>query len=175
MNDLDDDLARGYSRWRALEDEGRDDDADAAFGSVFREAAEDRPVSLAFTARTMAAVAAAAEQDARRARRTRKVLVPIGAAAAAGLLYVSGGFIVSAMATSAMWVMNLLIESVVGVAKNAETGVDLWSLARSLGRAAAAFMSSPTVTVSIIAIQGIAMAALIALQRLLGSDGEFYK
>jgi hypothetical protein len=175
MNEFDDDLARGYSRWRAMEDEGRDDDADASFGPVFRGAVDDRPVSLAFTEQTMAAVAAAVEQDARRARRTRKVLVPIGAAAAAGLLYVGGGFIVSAMATSGMWVVSLLIDSIVGIAKNAETGVDLWSLARNLGRAAAAFMSSPAVTVSIILIQGIAMVALIALQRLLGSDREFYR
>jgi hypothetical protein len=74
-----------------------------------------------------------------------------------------------------MWVVSLLIDSIVGIAKNAETGVDLWSLARNLGRAAAAFMSSPAVTVSIILIQGIAMVALIALQRLLGSDREFYR
>ncbi len=175
MREQNDELVRGYHRWRAMEDQGREDEADAAFGSVFRDAAGSRPVSLEFAARTMAAVAAAAGQDARRARRTRKVLIPLGAAAAAGLLYVSGGFIVSAMATSVMWAVDLLIVSIVGVARNAETGVDLWSIARSLGRAAAAFVSSPAVTISIIAIQGVAMAALIALQRLLGSDGEFYR
>jgi hypothetical protein len=175
MDELDDDLTRGYGRWRALEDEGREDDADAAFAPVFRRAMADQPVSLAFTARAMAAVNAAAERDLRRAQRTRKVLVPLGAAAAAGLLYASGGFLASAMATSVMWVMNLLVDTVVGAAKTADTGIDLWSLASSLGRAAAAFMSSPAVTISIIAIQGIAMLALIALQRLLGSDREFYQ
>ena len=175
MREIDDELVRGYHRWRAMEDQGRDDEADAAFGAVFQGAATEQPVSLGFAARTMAAVAASAEQDARRALRTRKVLVPLGAAAAAGLLWVSGGFLVSAMATAAMWAVDLLIVSVVGVARNAEAGLDLWSLARSLGRAAAAFMSSPAVTITIIAIQGVAMAALIALQRLLGSDGEFYR
>ena len=110
-----------------------------------------------------------------RARRTRKVLVPVGAAAAAVLLYFGGGLLVSAMATSVMWAVNLVIGSIVGVATNAETGAGLWSIARSLGRAAATFVSSPVVTISIIAIHGIAMAALIALQRLLGSDGEFYR
>ena len=175
MGELDNDLTRAYGRWRALEEDGRDDDADAAFAPVFRQAMEARPVSLAVTARTMTAVTAAAEQDARRARRTRKVLVPLGAAAAAGLLYATGSYLVSAMATSVMWVMNLLVGTVVGAAKTADTGVDLWSLASSLGRAAAAFMSSPAVTVSIIAIQGVAMLALIALQRLLGSDREFYR
>jgi hypothetical protein len=175
MRENDNELVRGYHRWRAMEEQGRDDEADAAFGPVLRDAAGERPVSLEFTARTMATVAAAAERDARRARRTRKVLVPIGVAAAASLLYVSGGVIVSAMATSVMWTVNLLVLSIVGVATNAEAGADLWSVMRSLGRAAAAFMSSPAVTVSIIAIQGIAMAALIALQRLLGADREFYR
>jgi hypothetical protein len=175
MREIDDELVRGYHRWRAMEDQGRDEEADAAFGAVFQGGSTERPVSLGFAARTMAAVAASAEQDARRARRTRKVLVPMGAVAAASLLWVGGGFIVSAMATAAMWAVDLLIVSIVGVARNAETGVDLWSVARSLGRAAAAFMSSPAVTVSIIAIQGVAMVALIALQRLLGSDGEFYR
>ncbi len=175
MNELDNDLTREYGRWRALEYEGREDEADAAFGPVFRQAMEDRPVALAFTARTIAAVNAAAELDARRARRTRKVLVPLGAAAAAGLLYVAGGVLASALATCVLWVMNLLVSTVVGAARTADTGVDLWSLARSIGRAAAAFMSSPAVTVSIIAVQGVAMLALIALQRLLGSDREFYR
>jgi hypothetical protein len=175
MREIDDELVRGYHRWRAMEDQGRDDDADAAFGPVFREAGEGRAVSLDFTARAMAAVSAAAERDARRARRTRNVLLPVGAAAAAGFLYVAGGFILSAMAASMSWVVSLLISSVVGIAKSADTGVSLWSVARSLGHAAATFMSRPAVTISIIAIQGIAMMALVALQRLLGSDREFYR
>jgi hypothetical protein len=175
MSRVDDELVRGYRRWRAMEDAGREDEADAAFGPVFRDAGAERAVSPAFAAETMAAVAAAVEQDALRARRTRKVLVPVGAAAAAVLLYLGGGFLVSAMATSVMWAVNLVIGSIVGVATNAETGAGLWSIARSLGRAAASFVSSPVVTIGIIAIQGIAMAALIALQRLLGTDGEFYR
>jgi hypothetical protein len=175
MREIDDELVRGYRRWRAMEDAGREDEADAAFGRVFREASGDVPVLAGFPADTMAAVASAVEQDAQRARRTRKVLVPVGTAAAAVLLYVGGGFLVSAMATAVMWAVNLAIGSIVGVATNAEAGVGVWSVARSLGRAAASFASSPVVTISIIAIQGVAMAALIALQRLLGSDGEFYR
>ena len=49
----------------------------------------------------------------------RGVRSPAGAAAAAGLLWVSGGFIVSAMATAAMWAVDLLIVSVVGVVRSA--------------------------------------------------------
>jgi hypothetical protein len=43
----------------------------------------------------------------------------------------------------------------------------------SLGRASAAFIADPTVTITMLAIQGIAIAALVALRRLLGSDREF--
>jgi hypothetical protein len=158
-----------------MEDAGREDEADAAFGPVFRDAGAERAVSPGFAADTMAAVAAAVEQDVQRASRTRKMLVPAAAASVAVLLYLGGDFLVSAMATSVMWAVNLVIGSIVGVASNAETGAGLWSVARSLGRAGAAFISSPVVTISIIAIQGVAMAALIALQRLLGADGEFYR
>src|SRR5688572_1999749 len=84
---MDDELVRSYNRWRAVErateDIGRDDDADAAFGTMFRDAVREQPVSLDFTARALQAVAAAAERDAQRVRRTRKVLVPVGFAAAA--------------------------------------------------------------------------------------------
>lgn len=171
---MNDELARGYDRWRAVEDAGREDDADAAFGAMFRETVQQPPVSLDFAARTMTAVAAAAERDALRARRTRQILVPVGMAAAASLLYVSGGFLISAFSASVVWAVNALVGSIVGLATNADAGAGLWAIARSLGRATAAFMSSPTVTITIIAAQGIAMVALIALQRLLGSDeGSF--
>jgi len=45
----------------------------------------------------------------------------------------------------------------------------------SLGRAAAAFVADPKVTVAIFAIQAIAIGALIALRRLLGSDRESFE
>jgi len=34
MREIDDELVRGYHRWRAMEDQGRDEEADAAFGAV---------------------------------------------------------------------------------------------------------------------------------------------
>jgi hypothetical protein len=56
-----------------------------------------------------------------------------------------------------------------------DRGGDMWAVLGSLGRAAAAFVSDPKVTFMMIAVQGIAAAALFALQRLLGSDGETFK
>jgi hypothetical protein len=45
----------------------------------------------------------------------------------------------------------------------------------SLGRAAAAFAANPTVTFTFLALQALAIAALVALHRLLGSDWESFK
>jgi hypothetical protein len=50
-----------------------------------------------------------------------------------------------------------------------------WPVLASLGRAAAALAADPTVTFAMIAISGVAVAALLALQRLLGSDGESFQ
>ena len=57
----------------------------------------------------------------------------------------------------------------VKVATTASAGGDVWSIAASLGRATAAVLASPSSTTTILALQGIAVAALIA-QRLLRSD-----
>jgi hypothetical protein len=44
-----------------------------------------------------------------------------------------------------------------------------------MGRTAAAVAADPTVTVMLFALQAIALAALVALQRLLGVDEESLK
>ena len=54
----------------------------------------------------------------------------------------------------------------------AHTGADSWNVVSNLGRAAAAFAASPSVTMVILAMQGVAFVALVALQRLLRSDTE---
>jgi len=48
----------------------------------------------------------------------------------------------------------------------------LWCLLGSLGHAASAFVADPKVTFVLLVLQGFAIAALVALQRLLGSDGD---
>ena len=72
------------------------------------------------------------------------------------------------------WLVALLdwtIQAVVWVS----TGRDfnIWSILNSLGRASAAFIGDPKVTIIMLTIQGIAIAGLVALRRLLGSDREF--
>jgi hypothetical protein len=51
----------------------------------------------------------------------------------------------------------------------------MWSVVGSLGRALGAIMADADVTLIVIAMHGVAFAALIALQRLLGPDTESFK
>lgn len=168
---MNEDLNWTYRRWRTAEDEGRDDDADAALKAVFEEVAPAEEITPAFTARTMQAVAAAAAMDARRARWTRKALVGGGIAGALVTAYYGAGLAVSALVGA----INLLVTATVETSTRVQSGAGMWPLLVSLGRAAAAFIAAPEVTFVIIAIHGIAIAALYAMHRLLGSDEESFQ
>ena len=86
------DEQRQDQRWLDAEQDDKEDDADALFGSVFKGAVNPAPASAAFTARTMAAVGEAAADDARRARITRRVVIPAASAAAVTLAYLCRGW-----------------------------------------------------------------------------------
>jgi hypothetical protein len=161
-----------YRRWRDADESGRDDDADWAFRSVYQATMSDQPVSAGFTTQTMAAVQAATDRDARRARRTRRAALSgtvVGGSVAA---YFGAGWAISAVSTVFVAALNLLITAIVGGASAVDRGVDFWAVLSSLGRAAAAFVADPKVTFAMLVIQGIAIVALVVLQRLLGSNGE---
>ena len=166
------DEQRQYQRWLDAELNDREDDADALFGTVFKGAIPPAPAYAAFTARTMAAVGEAAARDARRARTTRRVVIPAVSAAAVTLLYFSSGLVLSAFSAIVVNALDLLVGAVVYVATTTRSGGDAWSLAGSLGKATAALLTNPSVTTTILALQGMAVAALIALQRLLRSERE---
>ena len=172
---MDDQLIRQYKRWQDAEDSGRDDEADAAFAEVFRSASHQPVLSSRFTAETMDAVADAAARDAQRAHRVRRFLVPAAVVAVAAAVYFSAGMLASGFSAAIVWLLNLMVGGVVTVAGAAQSGPDGWSVMSSLGRAVAAIISNPAVTVTIFAIQGFAIAALILLQRLLGSDRESFR
>lgn len=169
------DPQRSYRRWQAAEADGRDDDADAEFGVVFGAAVPEPVVGAAFTARTMAAVAAAAAREARRSRRARAATLVAGLVGGIAAAYFGAGFLVTLISATVTRGFDLLIGVVVRMAGAAQTGADLWSVLTSMGRAAVAFAADPTVTMMLFALQGIAVAALIALQRLLGTDEESLK
>ena len=170
---MDEELVRLYSRWRAADAEERDDDADAAFMALSESVRRESAVPSQFTARTMTAIADTMASDARREKQARKGLVWGGVAAAVVATYFGAGLALSAVSTALVATLDLMIRAVVWVATGPD--LNLWSVVNSIGRASAAFISDPKVTVAILAVQGLAMAALVALRRLLASDREFFE
>jgi hypothetical protein len=164
------DEQRQYQRWLDAELDGREDDADALFGTVFKGAVPTASTPPAFTTKTMAAVAEASALDARRARTRKRVVIPLASAAAVALAYLSSGMVLSAFSALVVNALDLLIGAVVYVATTARSGGDAWSLAGNLGKATAALLGNPSVTTTILALQAMAVAALFALQRLLRSE-----
>ncbi|HSL22264.1 MAG TPA: hypothetical protein VK886_12070 [Vicinamibacterales bacterium] len=171
---MDEELGRSYGRWRTAEVAGRDDEADSAFKGVFAAAPRQEP-SLQFTARAMRAVAESSATEVRQARQTRRGLIAGGALGGLVALYFGAGLIASAVSATLLGLLDLLVATVVNTASAVNTGADVWSVLGALGRAAAAFVADPKVTITLLAIQGVAAMALFALQRLLGTDGESFK
>lgn len=164
-----------YPRWRAAEADDRDDDADEAFREVFQSAAVEQPVSLDFMAETMKAIAAAAAIDGRRAGQARVAVLAGTIAATAGALYVGAGWAITLVSATFLGLLNLLVAAVVRTAEAFQTGVGVWGVLSSLGRATAAVATDSSVTFAMIGISIVAIAALAALQRLLGSDEESFQ
>jgi hypothetical protein len=164
-----------YQRWRAAEESGRDDDADWAFKTVFQTVVPTAPIPAAFTTRTMEAIAAASGRDARRARHTRAAVVSGTVMGGAAALYFGTGWAISFLSTVFVGFLNLIIAVIVRGAGAVDTGAGFWTVMGSLGQAVAAFVADPKVTVAILVVQAIAIAALVALQRLLGSDRESFE
>lgn len=175
MSAMYEDLDLSYRRWRAAEDLGEDDEADAAFASVFEASVGSPLPSSGFTATTMAAIAAASHADARRRRMVRKALLWAGVPGALAVAFVSAGPLLSAISAMLVAVLNLSIAAVVWFASGPDIRSSLWSVLAGLGRAAGAFVSDPRVTFVMLACQGIAVVALAVLHRLLGREREWLK
>jgi hypothetical protein len=167
---MDDRLARLYSRWQAADEANRDDEADEAFRALTEAVIPERAASPEFSARTMDAIADAIAADRRRVAWTRKGLVA-GAGAALIAACFAAPFALSIVSNALVAGLNGIVGAIVWVTTGPE--LNLWSVMSSLGRASAAFIADPRVTITMLAIQGIAIAALVALRRLLGSDREF--
>jgi hypothetical protein len=168
---MNEELNRLYSRWRVAEDADRDDEADAAFSTLSQAVLAERPVPLQFTLDTTAAIANAMAVEARRTGRARQRLVWGGVAAGLVAAYFGAAPALSLLSTVLVATLDGMIQLIVLVSSGPD--LNAWSLLSSLGRASAAFIVDPKVTVIMLTIQGIAIAALVALRRLLGSDREF--
>jgi hypothetical protein len=169
---MSEELTRNYRRWLAAEHDGRDDEADAACMALFRDSVSHDPVSPRFATETMELIVAARARDARRARVARRLLVWSAAALVVTAFAFRGGAVVSAVFSVFVVLFNVLISAIVWIATRLAAGADVWSVLSSIGKAAAGLLADPTVTVALFAIQGIAIGALVMLQRLLGSNGE---
>ena len=166
-------LNRDYTRWVEADREGHDDDADAAFRDVFNATISPPVVPARFAADTMARFAATRALDVKRARRARLALLWGGATVGPVAIYFGAGAAASAAVALLLGALNFLVNAMVSLVGVSDWS--LWSLVGNLGRALAAIMSDADVTFIVIAMHGIAFAALIALQRLLGPDRESYK
>lgn len=171
----DDDLNRTYRRWLAADAQGRDDEADAELEALFGQIVPQPGVTAGFTARTMEAIAGAAAAEASRARRVRRSVIAAGVAGGAVAAYFGASVLLTVISATFSRTFDLLIGLVVGMAGAAQTGAGVWSVLSGVGRAAVSFAADPSVTMMLFALQGIAVAALLALQRLLGTDEESFK
>jgi hypothetical protein len=152
-----------------------DDEADAAFAALFEACVLAPLPSAEFTSDTMAAIAAATAADARRIRLVRKALTWAGVPAGIALIYFGAGPLFSVLSSALVGSLNLLVAVVVWFANGADVRSSLWSVMTGIGRAAAAFVADPRVTIAIVVFQVVAVAALAALHRLLGPEREWLK
>lgn len=165
-------MKREFEHWLEADRQGNDDAADAACREAF-QVLPSATVPLKFAADTMARLAAARAADAVRARRARMALLWGSAIAGPMAIYFSAGAVMWAVAAMLRGAVTLAVDATVRIASVSDW--NLWALVGSLGRALGAIMSDADVTFIVIAMHGVAFAALIALQRLLGPDTESFK
>lgn len=172
---MDEELIARYRRWVAAETDAQDDEADAACRELFAEACEAPLPSLGFVARTMTAIADDTARSARRAQRTRRTAAVAASIGGVAAIYFGGALAVSAATRLVLGFFELVIGAAVRFATGNHAGAGLWDLSVSMGQAMTALVSDPKVTLALFVLQGVAITALVALQRLLGSDGESLK
>ena len=172
---MNEELTRNVHRWLEADVEGQDDEADSACRAVFAEAVSEPAAPLTFAARTMEAIGTATAEDARRARLMRRAMLGGGALGGVAAAYFGGAWAIATLSAIIIRSLDLLLGATVRVASSVQAGADAWTVLSSIGRAVGAFVSDPTVTVAMLTMQGLAIAALFALQRLLGTDTEPFK
>jgi hypothetical protein len=153
-------------RWLSADRAGRDDEADAAFKTVFRAARlEARP---AFVDGVMEAIA---QDTARRKRRARLAAVT-GLAASIFIGLVLTVVLIAKGPRILVWAVDSAVAATVWMSGALENGLDVWGILGQIASAAAAVITTPQVASVLIAIQAIGAAALYGLHRILASEQE---
>jgi hypothetical protein len=168
-----DSIERRLHDWQTAEITGDNDAADEAFARLYATAVPRRAPAPAFVAATVQAVASATARDARRARWVRAALGSTAAVVGLGLLYLGSGVLLSMFSAAVVGGLNLIVSTIVWMAEGGQARTGVWSALGGLGRAAAAFVAEPRVTVVILGFQAVAAAALVVMHRLLGRDREW--
>lgn len=153
--------------WLVAEQEGRDEAAEAAFDRVLTALPAIEP-SPAFAARVAEAAWAA------RARRRR--LVGLAAATAGVALVAAAAVVVYAASGGVAWLLTATATAASGaVVSLLAAGVTLagwWSAAAGTGRSLVTAVASPYSLAALVAIELVAVGALVMLHRLLRSEVE---
>jgi len=155
--------------WLAAEHRGEDEAADAAFGRVFQALPAVEP-SPAFVSRTAEAAWAV--------RGRRRWLAGAAAAAAAVLVVATAAIVLyAAFGGRLAWLLTttVTLASTAGVSLIGAgvAAAGWWSAAAAAGRAVATAVASPYSVAALMAIELVAVAALVLLHRLLRSEVEF--
>jgi hypothetical protein len=153
-----DDRFDDWRRWLASDEEGRDEDADLAFGALFRRVPTRLP-DPAFAERVAQATARAA---ARQARIARAVLI-CGAVCGLGLA-VAVLFEIPRLLQASL---DLVIGAIVSTTLALGRGVGAWTVLAQLARALGGVVVTPQGTFALSGLGLVAIGALYALHRVL--------
>lgn len=155
---MDSDRLRDWRRWAATEQDGRDEDADAAFRALF-SAVPSRAPSGTFRDRVAQATALAAVRRARLAR----LAVLAGIACGIALTVVFLMQIPRLVQAS----LDLVIGAIVSTTLALSRGVDVWTLLARIARTVGSVVVTPQGTYALSGLGLIAIGALYGLQRML--------
>jgi hypothetical protein len=154
-------------RWMTADQGGRDDEADAAFKSVFR-AIPAVPAEPAFVDRMMEALA----RDAVRRRRRARIAAATGMAAST---LIGLGVLAALIAQGPrliIWVVDGIVAAALWMSVAFENGLDVWAMLTQIASAAAAVIATPEVSSVLIAIGAVGALALYGLHRVFSSEQE---
>jgi hypothetical protein len=159
---MDPEPVRDWRRWATSEQNGGDDEADAAFRALFA-AVPVREPAPGFSGRVSQAVARATSRAAlRRAR-----FVKAGIAAGGVLALILAIALVRQIPRLLTAALDLIVGAVVSMTVALGHGLDVWTLLAQLARAIGLIVVTPQASYALIGLGLMALGALYGLRRML--------
>jgi hypothetical protein len=153
-----DDWSHDWRRWLESDEQGRDEDADRAFGALFRTVPARVPDPV-FAARVAQATARAAARQARIAR----AVVVCGAICGVGVTVVLLFEIPRLLHASLALVIGAIVSTTLALGR----GVGAWTVLAQVARALGGVVVTPQGTFALSGLGLVAIGALYALHRVL--------